>query len=165
MSKKVRYLVTVDSNPEYKAVWEFRLEKSGAFKYGNETCIIITVDGKMHGIIDSRYLAGIETKFEQWCEEYLNDNLNPTLGPHFERLYDRNVIVGAIYRHYKNHKVYRVLCEAKHSETEEALVIYEALYDDHKIWARPKSMFLEYVTDTAGRTVPRFECLEVFPSA
>ena len=75
------------------------------------------------------------------------------------------VIVGALYKHYKNHKTYKVLCEAVHSETGEALVIYEAMYDDHKIWARPKSMFLEDVTDTAGRTVPRFKCLEVFPSA
>lgn len=165
MSKSVRYRVTFDSKPEYNAVWEFSLEESGAFHYGNQTCVVITVDGKTHDIIDSRYVAGIETVFEQWCEEYLNDNLNLTLSPHFERLYDRNVIVGAMYRHYKNHKVYRVLCEAKHSETEEDLVIYEALYDDHKIWARPKSMFLEDVTDTIGCTVPRFECLGVFPSA
>lgn len=77
----------------------------------------------------------------------------------------RKVAVGALYKHYKNHKTYKVLCEAVHSETGEALVIYEAMYDDHKIWARPKSMFLEYVTDAAGCTVPRFECLEVFPSA
>ena len=165
MSKSVKYRVTFDSKPEYNAVWEFSLEESGAFHYGNQTCVVITVDGKTHDIIDSRYVAGIETVFEQWCEEYLNDNLNLIFGPHFERLYDRNVIVGAMYRHYKNHKVYRVLCEAKHSETEEDLVIYEALYDDHKIWARPKGMFLEDVTDTVGRTVPRFECLEVFPSA
>lgn len=77
----------------------------------------------------------------------------------------RDVAVGALYRHYKNRKTYKVLCEAEHSETGEALVIYEAMYDDHKIWARPKSMFLEDVTDATGRTVPRFDCLEVLPNA
>lgn len=165
MSKSVKYLVTFDSKPEYSAVWEFSLEESGAFHYGNQTCVVITVDGKHHDMIDTRYEVGIVSNFEKWCEEYLTNNLNPDLNPNLDRLYDRNVIVGALYRHYKNHKTYKVLCEAKHSETGEALVIYEAMYDDHKIWARPKSMFLEDVTDTVGRTVPRFECLEVFPSA
>lgn len=165
MIKSAKYQVTFDSKPEYNAVWEFTLEKSGSFHYGNQTCVVITVDGKCRSTIDTRYEEGIVSYFEQWCREYLSINLDPKLHPHFERLCDRNVVVGALYKHYKNHKTYKVLCEATHSETGEDLIIYEALYDDHKIWARPKRMFLEDATDATGRTVPRFECLGVLPNA
>lgn len=64
-----------------------------------------------------------------------------------------------IYRHYKN-KEYRVLGVAKHSETLEELVVYEALYDNQesKLWVRPKAMFLESV-EVDGKVIPRFEYL------
>jgi len=45
---------------------------------------------------------------------------------------------------------------ARHSETEEELVVYRQEYGDHGLWVRPKAMFMETV-DVAGRTVPRFE--------
>ena len=63
------------------------------------------------------------------------------------------------YRHYKGND-YRVIGEAKHSETLEELVVYEALYDnkESKLWVRPKKMFLESV-DVDGKTMPRFEYL------
>lgn len=44
------------------------------------------------------------------------------------------------YRHYKGN-IYRFLYEAKHSETGEELVVYQALYGNGEIWARPKDMF------------------------
>lgn len=51
------------------------------------------------------------------------------------------------YRHHKG-KYYRVIGVAKHSETLEELVVYDALYDnpEGKLWVRPKKMFLEKVT-------------------
>ena len=61
------------------------------------------------------------------------------------------------YRHYKG-KEYSVIGVARHSETEEELVVYRKEYDDHGLWVRPKGMFLETV-DVAGRSVPRFEYL------
>lgn len=60
------------------------------------------------------------------------------------------------YRHYKG-KEYRVIAVAKHGETFEDMVVYEALYDNElsKVWVRPLAMFLESVT-IEGETVPRF---------
>jgi len=58
------------------------------------------------------------------------------------------------YRHYKG-KDYTVLGVARHSETEEELVIYRQEYGDRGLWARPKTMFFEMVV-VDGREVPRF---------
>lgn len=59
------------------------------------------------------------------------------------------------YRHYKGHE-YRVVGLARHSETLEVLVVYEALYGECGRWVRPAAMFLEPV-EAAGRRVCRFE--------
>lgn len=59
------------------------------------------------------------------------------------------------YRHYKG-KEYLVLTVARHSETEEELVVYRCDYGDRSWWVRPRAMFEETV-EVAGVTVPRFE--------
>ena len=59
------------------------------------------------------------------------------------------------YRHYKG-KEYEVIGIARHSETEEALVVYRALYGDRGLWVRPASMWNEEV-EQGGKTVRRFE--------
>lgn len=59
-----------------------------------------------------------------------------------------------LYRHYKGQS-YRVLGVARHSETEEVLVIYQALYGEFGLWVRPLSMFTEAV-EVDGERVPRF---------
>lgn len=47
------------------------------------------------------------------------------------------------YFRHKKGNLYRVLYEAKHSETYEALVVYQAMYGKGEIWVRPKDMFFE----------------------
>jgi len=60
-----------------------------------------------------------------------------------------------IYRHYKGN-LYEVLMTAQHSETEEWMVVYKALYGEKGTWVRPYDMFTEKV-DVEGKLVPRFE--------
>lgn len=65
-----------------------------------------------------------------------------------------------VYRHYKNKKEYKVLGIARHTETEEWLVLYEPLYDLDwaKLCVRPYDMFIEKVTDPeTGEQVDRFQ--------
>lgn len=58
------------------------------------------------------------------------------------------------FRHYKG-GLYEYICEARHSETEEEMVVYRPLYNDSGVWVRPKKMFFEDVT-VNGERVPRF---------
>ena len=58
------------------------------------------------------------------------------------------------YRHFKEN-IYRVLHIAKHSETLEEYVVYQAMYGNHDIWIRPRSMFEETITRD-GITMKRF---------
>lgn len=72
------------------------------------------------------------------------------------------LIQSGIYRHYKG-KLYRVIGIAKHSETLDDMVVYQALYDseecgNHTLWVRPLPMFLETI-ESDGQKIPRFEYL------
>ena len=59
-----------------------------------------------------------------------------------------------IYRHYKGGR-YQVLFCARHSETEEPMVVYRALYGEKGLWVRPAAMWKETVAHS-GKAVPRF---------
>lgn len=58
------------------------------------------------------------------------------------------------YRHYKG-GLYTVIGVARHSETEELLVVYRPEYGARELWVRPLAMFQEAVT-VDGRSQPRF---------
>ncbi|PIQ28579.1 DUF1653 domain-containing protein [bacterium (Candidatus Blackallbacteria) CG17_big_fil_post_rev_8_21_14_2_50_48_46] len=62
-----------------------------------------------------------------------------------------------IYKHYKGPR-YEVMALARHSETEEWMVVYRTLYGDYGLWVRPLSMFTEEV-EIEGKNLPRFAYL------
>lgn len=62
-----------------------------------------------------------------------------------------------IYRHYKGNE-YQVIDIARHSETEELLVVYRPLYGERALWVRPLDMFAEEV-EVNGELQPRFSFL------
>mgnify|MGYP002510875496 CR=1 FL=1 len=67
-----------------------------------------------------------------------------------------------IYRHFKGN-IYQIRCLAQHSETGEAMVVYQAMYDTFRIYVRPLAMFMEEVDHDrypqAGQKY-RFELLQ-----
>lgn len=70
----------------------------------------------------------------------------------------REIKINGIYKHYKG-DMYIVEDIAYHSETQEKMVIYRALYGENKLWARPYDMFLEEVNKNGKKY--RFELQEI----
>lgn len=67
----------------------------------------------------------------------------------------KTIVINGVYEHYKGFR-YKVLTIARHSETLEELVVYQALYGEEGIWIRPLAMFLESI-EMNGQFQPRFK--------
>lgn len=65
------------------------------------------------------------------------------------------LIKPGIYLHYKGRK-YRVIGTAHHTETNEHVVVYQALYGERELWVRPSYSFDTWVTDRVDYYGPRF---------
>lgn len=79
---------------------------------------------------------------------------------------NRGAPIPGIYKHYKGN-LYQVLGLARHSETEEWLVVYQALYGKKGFWVRPLTLWLEpvshndeTVTNKEALSAMRFELVE-----
>ena len=77
---------------------------------------------------------------------------------------ERHIPQTGVYEHYKStpedRRYYQVLCAAKHTETDEILVVYVPMYEsaeksDVQFFVRPLAMFNETV-EYEGETIPRF---------
>ena len=62
------------------------------------------------------------------------------------------------YRHFKGNE-YEVIELAHHSETQEPMVVYRALYGERGLWVRPMEMFFEAI-ERDGKTLQRFEYID-----
>ena len=67
-------------------------------------------------------------------------------------------MTSATHRHYKG-QLYRFLARALHSETQEPMVVYQAMYGEKLVWVRPQAMF-DGTVEVDGKTIPRFALLE-----
>lgn len=69
----------------------------------------------------------------------------------------RSIVIGGIYQHFKGQR-YKALAVARHSESLEELVVYQALYGEGGVWVRPVTMFLENIV-IGGKPEPRFKLI------
>ena len=83
--------------------------------------------------------------------------MNQEALPSFSTL-AQSIIVDSLYEHYKGLR-YKIIGVARHSETLEELVVYQALYGEGGIWVRPLAMFLENVVIN-GQSQPRFKLVQ-----
>lgn len=70
----------------------------------------------------------------------------------------QSILVNGVYEHYKGLR-YKIVGVARHSETLEELVVYQALYGKSELWVRPLSMFLENIVIN-GQSQPRFNLIQ-----
>ncbi len=70
----------------------------------------------------------------------------------------KQIEIGGTYRHYKGNE-YKVLSLAKHSETLEDMIVYQACYGNQETWVRPLAMFIETI-EVEGKRVKRFELIK-----
>ncbi|MFI5333794.1 MAG: DUF1653 domain-containing protein [Chlamydiales bacterium] len=70
----------------------------------------------------------------------------------------RSIVVGSVYEHYKGMR-YKIVAVARHSETLEEMVVYQALYGEGGVWVRPLGMFLEQLM-FKDQLQPRFRLVD-----
>lgn len=71
---------------------------------------------------------------------------------------EEKMLKKGIYQHYQGN-LYQVLGIARHSESLEEMVVYQALYPDYGLWVRPRALFEERVT-YQEKTCPRFRFIQ-----
>ena len=71
---------------------------------------------------------------------------------------EQEKLIGREFRHFEGN-LYRLEGFAKHTETQEEMVVYRALYGERGLWVRPAKMFFETI-ERDGKSMKRFELVE-----
>ena len=74
----------------------------------------------------------------------------------------KTTLKAGLYQHFKGNQ-YQVMDVVRHSETEEELVLYRALYGERGLWVRPVELFMGD-KELDGKLVPRFTYLGAMTS-
>ena len=107
---------------------------------------------KVAGLIVDIDKPQVEALYSRLGFTYLDDK--DFFGHTMKHMVRQLDMTGKYYRHFKGN-VYCVLHIAKHSETLEEMVVYQAMYGERGVWVRPKSMF-EEVIERDGKVFRRF---------
>ena len=107
---------------------------------------------KVAGLIVDIDKPQVEALYSRLGFTYLDDK--DFFGHTMKHMVRQLDMTGKYYRHFKGN-VYRVLHIAKHSETLEEMVVYQAMYGERGVWVRPKTMF-EEVIERDGKVFRRF---------
>ena len=126
--------------------------------YLHQNEVLAPVNGNISVLVapyDTRIL--VQTAPDAVCDLGREEGENPAAkepNPQEPAVPERKV---GRYRHFKGNE-YRVIGFAKHSETEEEMVVYEELYGEHRLWVRPADQFFE-IMEAGGVLQPRFAYL------
>ena len=107
---------------------------------------------KVAGLIVDTSKPQVKALYSRLGFTYLDDK--DFFGHTMKHMVRQLDMTGKYYRHFKGN-VYRVLHIAKHSETLEEMVVYQAMYGERGVWVRPKSMFDEII-ERDGKAFRRF---------
>lgn len=110
---------------------------------------------KVAGLIVDEDKPKAEALYARLGFRYIDDK--DFFGHKMKHMVKQLNMTGQYYRHFKGN-IYKVLHIAKHSETLEYMVVYQAMYGEHDIWVRPAAMFNE-VIEREGKAIRRFETI------
>lgn len=124
-------------------------KKNSAYTSEYEIGDIFEVEGTWYGGVHITGKTGVPISLDR--DEYMELDTEPQIPE--EVNIDRNIRAGDIVQHFKrewasectSEYLYKVLAFARHTETGERLVIYQALYHPFQIFARPYEMFMSEV--------------------
>lgn len=141
------YLDSVGVVPEYRG----RGIASRLFEAQCERAV--SLGHKVAGLIVDEDKPQAEALYTRLGFRYIDDK--DFFGHKMKHMVRQLNMTGQYYQHFKGN-VYRVLHIAKHSETQEEMVVYQAMYGEKGIWVRPKTMF-EEIIERDGKTFRRFK--------